>query len=295
MPYYIRTLPDGTPHGGVWHLDDNTALRIDVGPGPGANYSRVGELSMLETIRRTETHWFEAQGGFHQLTLAPGEYYPRMARPNNAYPHESPGSNPGHRDALDFIAVARGQLFALAAQLHRICQTVHPVDGTLDVYGHDIRNLLILACTEVEAHWRGVFVANGHRKPRYTVRDYVELDRAMGLERYAVLFLNFPWLPPVRPFDGWTVNKGRLPWYQAYNAVKHNREEEFHKGSLRRAFEAVSACFAMLCAQFGSVNTIRGTELQGVMALADAPAWPLAEVYTHPYGAGGYRAVNYPF
>ena len=97
-----------------------------------------------------------------------------MARPTNEAPSETLGCNPGAASDLHFIALARGQLKTLTRQLDRICQTVHPAEETLSAYGHEIRNLLILACTEAEMHWRGILVANGIDQARYDTRSYVK-------------------------------------------------------------------------------------------------------------------------
>jgi hypothetical protein len=104
-----------------------------------------------------------------------------------------------------------------------------------EAYGHEIRNLLILAATEVEAHWKGVLRANSQRAD--TTADYVKLLPAMKLNEYAVKLPFYPWLDAVKPFKGWSNSKTTqsLAWYDAYNAVKHDRETEFEKGTLLRA------------------------------------------------------------
>jgi hypothetical protein len=273
-------------------MDDNVARRIDVAPGPGTHFSRIGEDSLLESIKLAVPFWFEALGAFHELRLAPGEYYPRMAR-LGPYPEPILDFNPTFFGESSYIAVARSQLVALNAQLQRICQTVHPHASTMNVFGHDIRNLLILACTEVEAHWRGILVANGSKKSRFDTRDYIALQDAMRLGSYAILFPNFPWLDAFQPFDGWT-SSANLPWYQAYNAVKHNREGEFEEGSLRHAFQAVSGCAIMLCAQFGPEVFVR-SELQNTFAIASSPLWTPTECYMPPFDNAEFRRVSFPF
>jgi hypothetical protein len=210
MRYYIRTLPDGSLNGGIWRIDDQSAQRVGITNAP-IYYAESG-LTVLESIRRKEEHWFSGEGGFHELKLAPGEFYPRMARPSQ--PGDGPGSNPGAQAERSSIAVARGQLLALTAQLARICQTVHPTAATLDVFGHEIRNLIILACTEAEAHWRNVLIANGMKKREFNVERYAALGPAMRLAEYAVSFPNFPWLEPVRPFANWAPATPGLAWYQ---------------------------------------------------------------------------------
>ena len=168
-------------------------------------------------------------------------------------------------------------------------------------YGHDIRNLLILACTEVENDWRGILEANGYIRDRYDTRDFVKLVPAMALGQYSVAFKNYPWLPTFSPFRRWGTSEATtqdLPWYGAYNAVKHNRETHFGKASLEHAFDAVSACVIMMAAQFGLHELIhKSSDLQELFQLAAAPIWPLGEVYIYPYGelTVDWAPVNFPF
>ncbi|MGH1556984.1 hypothetical protein ACRAWD_02635 [Caulobacter segnis] len=115
---------------------------------------------------------------------------------------------------------------------------MQPTTANLGAYGHEIRNLLILAAMEVETHWRGVLVANGFTRDRPWTSDYVKLLVPMRLDQYAVGFRHYPWMDPVRPFGGWSADQPTqsLFWYDAYNGVKHNREHEFHRADLASVF-----------------------------------------------------------
>ena len=101
---------------------------------------------------------------------------------------------------------------------------------------------------EVESHWRGVLVANGVKghganEDRFTAHQYVNLKAAMRLDEYGVEFPSYPWLPPISPFAGWGSSDKPtqdLAWYDAYNAVKHNREAEFERATLGHAFVGLS-------------------------------------------------------
>jgi hypothetical protein len=190
---------------------------------------------------------------------------------------------------------------ALTRQLDRICQTVQPAEETLSVYGHEIRNLLILACTEAEMHWRGILHANGIDQARYDTRSYVKLYGAMRLGDYTVRFPAFPWLLPVCPFDGWGGNDKptqHLSWYDAYNATKHNREGEFAKATLAHAFQAISACVVMMAAEFGTAAGLdHDAELHSFFQVESVPAWPLSDVYLSPDGchAQDWTPIKFPF
>ena len=258
MSYYLRVVPD-RPSLEAWKIDSHVASRLGIANperSPGTYFKAAPGETIWEAIQR-QTPWFEPDGEspFHEARLKPGQYYPRIARPIEQHPHEAPGWSPGARYEANVIAIARSQLIALIRRLDRICQTVHPVMRTFGTFGHDIRNLLIIACTEVEAHWRGVLVANGLKRDRYTTNEYVSLMPAMKLDEYAVTFPCYPWLDAIYPFRDWG-SSGKptqdLKWYEAYNAVKHDRETEFERATLRHVFEAVSACFVMVAAQFGS-------------------------------------------
>jgi hypothetical protein len=304
MSYYIRALRDLPSE--VWKIDDDEAVRLGITNargGAGTYFKRNDGETIWDAIHRQAAGWFEPTGTnpFHESVFEPGQFYPRMARPTNEAPSETLGGNPGAASGSNFIALARGQLKALTRQLDQICQTVHPVDETLFVYGHEIRNLLILACTEAEMHWRGILVANGIDQARYDTRSYVKLHNPMRLGDYTVRFPAFPWLPPVCPFGGWgsTGNPTQdLPSYDAYNATKHNREGEFAKATLAHAFQAISACVVMMVAEFGPTAGLdEDPELSSFFQLESVPAWPLSDVYLNPDGchAQDWTPINFPF
>lgn len=290
MSYYLRIGQDGRSLG-VWKIGDDAAIRIGVANakhGPGTYFEAATGQSIWEAIRQS-TPWFEPDGQnpFHKINLQPGEYYPRIARPVDQHPTEAPGWSPGASRETNVVAIARGQLTTLTRQLDRICQTIQPVPSNYSAFGHDIRNLLILACAEVETHWRGVLAANGVNKDRYSTQDYVALRRAMKLDEYSVTFPNYPWLEDISPFRGWG-SSGRptqeLEWYAAYNAVKHNREAEFEKATLLHVFEALSACVVMMAAQFGLSSGLgQRSELQASYKFSMLPSWPPSEIYIYPY------------
>ena len=298
MSYYLRVFlnPNGQ-NKQVWKIENDTAERIDVSNtenGPGTFFRANPGETIWDALSR-QTHWLTE---FHPLKLQPGVYYRRMARPIDHHPSQRLGWNPGIHEEADFVANAEGQLTALARQLGRICQTVQPEEETFKTFGHDIRNLLILACTEVESHWRGVLVKNGETKEHLNTRNYVPLREAMRLDEYAVAFPDYPWLVPFKPFEGWTTASptSTLRWYDANNAVKHNRELKFKQATLRHTFEAVAACAIMMAAQFGlHLDGGWRSELQSFFLFSAVPEWPFSDVYISPYGVGGWSAVPFDF
>src|SRR5258708_34620717 len=192
VAYFHRMNRDGSSMG-MWkfdlHIGTATKLGVTNAEGGAGTYFKAQPGETIWDTLKKQTPWFlDGDNPFHETRLRPGDYYPRMARPTEQLLDGAPECSPGATLEPDFVAMGRGQLAVLTRQLDRICQTVHPVPATFSTFGHDIRNLLIISCTEVETHWRGVLQANGAKKSRYTTRDYVLLRSAMKLDDYAVTF-----------------------------------------------------------------------------------------------------------
>lgn len=233
---------------------------------------------------------------FSRLSLDPGRYFPRIARPSNHSLNKSPGFNPNTIRERPSIETSNGQLIALKEQIERIFRVVQPHPDTMGVFGHDIRNLLILASTEVEAHWKSVLLANGSEGR--TTNDYVKLAAPMKLNEYAVSLPFYPWLEPVRPFLNWNINGSPtrdLSWYDAYNHVKHDREVNFTKATITNALNALCGCFVMMCAQFGELNYWARPELRSFFHLSQSPIWNPSDVYCWPVRGEEFTPLNYPF
>ncbi|MDR3413147.1 MAG: hypothetical protein P4L87_19700 [Formivibrio sp.] len=137
--------------------------------------------------------------------------------------------------------------------LERIMSVVYPASDTLSTYGFEIRNLLILACTECEAQWLSILEMNGYIKNRYSTNDYVQLEPILMLRKYSISFNRYPWLEPIYPFGSWRVGGNPtqdLIWYNAYNEAKHGGLNSLHKATLCNALYSLSACWVMFLSKF---------------------------------------------
>ena len=146
------------------------------------------------------------------------------------------------------------QLQLLVEMLDSTFSIVEPEVCHLEVYGHQYRNLLMLGATEFETQCRGVLQANGFEgNKRLNTRDFIKLKDLMFLNEYSLRFTSCPWLSLFKPFDGWRADKPTqsLPWYDAYNEIKHHREENEAKAQLQYAMESIAAVCIMLVAQYG--------------------------------------------
>ncbi len=189
---------------------------------------------------------------------------------------------PGSHLYQTAIAQASSQLHFLVDWLERIFMVVQPGPESERAFGHEIRNLLIIACTEVEAQWTSILRANGAVAVagRFSTQDYVKLLPVMRLHEYSVRFRQVPWLDPVAPFRDWVSARPTqsLAWYDAYNQVKHDRESNLNYAQLRHAISAVMANLILTWAQWGE-GSVWLKDIPVRFWLQDRPQWRVGSYY----------------
>jgi len=236
-------------------------------------------------------------------SFTPGQYYHKVARPVvSSHWQNTNHMLPLRHDAQPEVLTHQTHLRTLIGLLDRILLVVYPSRDTLSTYGYEIRNLLILACTECETQWRTVLQANGYVKKHYSTNDYVRLERVLRLREYEVALTRYPSFEPIRPFGSWHAAGNPtqdLVWYNAYNATKHNRIENMPKASLgNAAMTALCACWAVLVAQYGGPVLGDAQDIREYFDLKAKPKWDLSESYIFHVCDEHFRtwnAVSCPF
>ena len=207
--------------------------------------------------------------GIETLNQTFGEFYPRIFRPFPYTPYRHPHLN----DRIDYvkgviyeeiafdpndnnsIVNSVNQLYLLTQELKNILDTIRPESTNLKVYGNKIKNLLVLACIEVENQFKAIIRENDYNNKRqYTTKDYINLNPILRLSNYSIYFSYYPDLIIDNPFEDWDITIGAtksIKWYDSYNAVKHNSEKEINKATLEMAIQAISALAILIVAQFG--------------------------------------------
>lgn len=286
---YVGT---ATPSSGfVWHFDGSKAVRVGVpDPGPSSICTPASGQTLRDAFAAMPMFQTNPDFVVQRMELPPGAYYPRIARPNEQHRLEAPGSLPEAWKEADLIAQSLGQVRSLVGMLDAIFQAVHPDTVNMKCFGGGIRNVLILACMECEAQWRGVLTANGYSATQLTTKDYVKTSPALRLNEYAVKLHHYPWLPGVSPFEHWEAGAPTqsIAWYDDYNAAKHDREGSFARANLASAVAAVSAAWIMIAAQFGTDGLREFNDLNRYFHLERVPLWRYSQVYTH--GDDGHNA-----
>lgn len=228
-----------------------------------------------------------------------GEYFPRIYRPSIAgrRPHteldrsqifvknqyKDPSNLHYQAYPIDDSTYSKSlnQIIGLRNLLVDLLRVVDADPRNFFAFGHAIRDLMMLACTEVESQWKGVLRENGYSvDARLNTGDYVKLLKPMRLGEYEVSLPLYPECPAISPFKHWSASNptDSLSWYNSYNAVKHDREECLDRARLIHAIEAVIAVAVMNIAQFGMRETwleILGSFFQ----FEDVPTWEFQEMY----------------
>lgn len=188
------------------------------------------------------------------------------------------------------------QLSTLIHSANRIFRTIFPCEENLNTFGFDIRNILILSCTEFETQFVGILKANNIRpQSKYpTTNDYVKLKNVLKLSEYEVKFNLYPDLPSFNPFKNWRTQQPTesIGWYANYNAVKHDRDTNFHKGRLIDLIHSISACYIMIVAQFGEkpiINRLVGDYI----SIIKKPHWTRDDMYIEPFVEDDWKQENY--
>lgn len=145
--------------------------------------------------------------------------------------------------------------------LKTIFEYVEPSDECRSAYSYRIHALLIRTCIEVEANFKAILEENTFTAPTnrsLNMTDYRKVDATHHLSSYEVMLPIWNGAPPTfRPYEQWKAKRGlpnnggiSLPWYQAYNASKHDRHVEFKKANLEALVMAVAGLLVLISSQF---------------------------------------------
>jgi hypothetical protein len=153
------------------------------------------------------------------------------------------------------LRVAEQRLLLIIQRLDDILLYVEPTEELLNAFGHKTRELLILACTEVEAYWKYYLDKAGIAPTGQGFRttDYVRLKEPLHLAEFEIAFPRYQSVPALRPFADWDPAKPTqsLEWYNQYNATKHDGLNHLKSATLIACLQAVAANLVMFSVRFG--------------------------------------------
>ena len=211
--------------------------------------------------------------GRYILVMGLSKLFYRIARPKAFIPDK--------RYASDRLQLGRAYI-NIEKELRSIFNFIEPDGKNKNAFSFELYSLLLRACTEVELNCKQIMEANGATPQGrfFTMADYTKLEKSSLLSKYTVIFPNWrqrnltsQQLEYIRkkgcPFVNFDTSIGKSPdWYEAYNKVKHNQEENLEMASLENCINAVAGVLILLYSQFGSrcIETYgtRGLSWQGM-------------------------------
>lgn len=161
--------------------------------------------------------------------------------------------------------LAEQALFLLIDRLDELLHFVEPTERTLETHSHKARELLILACTEVESAWKAYLRIAGMEKPArgdFNTNHYVKVHGKLHLAEFEVSLPRYADVAPMRPFVGWSASapSTSLPWYDSYNKTKHDRSTHFAEATVRNCLQAVAANIVLFSVRFGPMRLMMGND-----------------------------------
>jgi hypothetical protein len=141
------------------------------------------------------------------------------------------------------------------------------------------------ACIEVEANCKAILFENGYSHAGdWSMRDYKKLNATHRLSSYEVRAPLWHGNRNTRaPFLAW-ASGGTLDWYNAYNAAKHDRYNEFQKANLNSLLDSLCGLVALLSSQFCREDFSPGPDLLALSGPDDGLETAI----------GGYFQVKFP-
>ena len=178
--------------------------------------------------------------------------------------------------------------------LQELFDYVEPADRNLCCYSYRIHELHMRTCIEVEANCRAILLENGFvQKGNLDMREYRKLEKTHRLSGYQIKAPFWHGAQSIRtPYVEWQ-SSGTLSWYDAYNAAKHDRHNEFVRANFENLLNAVSGLATILSAQFCRQDFSPGPTLLALSGPNDGfesaignyfrvkfPDWPADERYS---------------
>jgi hypothetical protein len=225
-----------------------------------ASYSTPNDLGLYDEVVNAAWQGAGPQNAIvkssaQKLRTRIGTYHPRIWRgrfdPRQMHCYNAVDARSVYGSEYIRTNIAASSLFD---QMQYLFRYIEPSAANMQVFGNRIRELLILTCTEVEAGWRAVLDQNSVTpKDRYTTGDYFRVAEPLRLSEWEVALRDYPDAGTFSPFKNWSSPETTrsIPWYEAYNAVKHHREAQFSQANLANLIDAVAAVHILQAAQWG--------------------------------------------
>jgi hypothetical protein len=255
-----------------------TKFLLQIGEDPVAAVEAY-ERKMQPSVKIIETRLFDSHSGMYLLGIA---------RPLNLY--SGPMTNPVQQNEL--AKSYRRENQTIVDDIESCFDIASPSTSNFDVFGTQFEKIIYFSCVGVESLFNKVLADSGIDTDRTNTATFVKLKPLLRIDEYALSLVQYPWLPKLEPFFGWTdaSPSTSLPWFDAYNSLKHSKATNQHRATMRNALSAAAAHYALSYAVFGNQMFTGYLSEQFFFHFERMPNWQIDELYFPPDEGGSWQA-----
>jgi hypothetical protein len=137
-------------------------------------------------------------------------------------------------------------LLAIEHELNEVSRFVEFDERNFDCFSIEIARLLLTSAAEVDVVCKRLCKIINQESKANSIHQYeTEIVAAFpSIPQFQVLLPRFGLT--LTPWNEWS-RPGSVPfWWTAYNKIKHHRDSEYHRASLKNALNAVAGLFVVV-------------------------------------------------
>lgn len=144
------------------------------------------------------------------------------------------------------IAPHWNYLLAIERDLEQISRFVEFDEKNFDCFSIEIARLLLASSAEVDVVCKQICKNINPRSKADNINKYrADIKTAFpDIPQIEVILPRFGLT--LTPWDEWIKLDGIPLWWTAYNKIKHSRDSEYHKASLKNVLNSVAGLFIMV-------------------------------------------------
>ena len=163
---------------------------------------------------------------------------------------------------ISMLYKSKRNLYILVQKLQDLLLYVEPTETSLKTYSHKIKELFILACTEVESYFKLYGFGRNER-----TSDYIKILKRVNLFQYNISLFGYTNPYSCNPFKCWNEDNPTqsLFWYDAFTKLKHNPTDNFNLATLENCINAIAADIILFTIRYSVHSLYRGNDIYSTL------------------------------
>jgi len=219
-----------------------------------------------------------------------GAYFKSIARPTDLQQHNL--FNPLAKDENEVAKRYMREHDSIARDIEGCFDVVSPAVENYESFGIQFEKIIYFCCVGVEGLFKKLLTDNNLSTKDVGTDTFFKLKPFLRINEYQLSFVRYPWLPALSPFSEWNAEQPSksLPWFGAYNALKHDKQNNLHRATMKNALQAAAGYYALTYAIFGGQMFYGFLSDQFFLNFDVRPHWQVTELYFPPIGTDLWRA-----